>query len=465
MENNTTKIKDTERAVFQTPEANGQTVSSKTEKEPEKDGAQTERRKKNYISTALIMVFSVVCSFLLWVYVTDTEGEEITLPYTGVAVRYDGETAMRESRGLIVSYANPSSVSVSLTANRRVLSSINSADLSVSVDLSTINRSGTYYLAPRVVYPNRVDTNSVTARISPSNIYMDVEELSKKTIPVVGVFNGNPTEGYAADPIQFSPSSVIIRGPESVLAQVENAYVEINRKDVDKTLDYDTIYELRTATGETVSDEDITLDTETVHVTLPIRAVKEVALVLELIPGGGAAESNVEWQLEPSSITLTGDPGRLEGINSIVVKRLDLSKVTDDTYTDTYPIVIPNDTVNTSGVTETTLRLELRGLKEKAFAVSKLNISATNVSEGYSCEILNESIENVIIRGPEEALARVEDLNIRAIANLEGYGEATGVYTVPVRIEIDGNTEVGAIGEYSVYVRITVKEAEAEGNG
>lgn len=423
-------------------------------------------KKKNpfnaTVRNILLMVLSLVCSLLLWIYVTDTEGQEIDRSIPGVEVVFQGEAAMRESRGLIVSDTAPKNVTVTLNGSRRVVSSLWNTDLSAAVDLSGITRSGNYYLAPSVVFPSRMDTSSISATVSPAGINFYVDVLDKKTIPVEGVFNGNPAEGYAAESLEFSPSTVIIRGPEKVLDQVEKAYVEVSRNDVDKTLSYDSTYVLLDAEGQEIVSDEISLDTETVKVTLPIRSIKDVSLVVELLPGGGATESNVKWRLEPDVITLTGDSETLAGVNSITVARVDLATITEDTYTDTYRIVIPNNTEITSGAKETTLRLEMGGLYSKPFTVPKRNITCTNVSAGYACEIVNDAIENVVIRGPEDAVQRVSDLNIRAVANLTEYGSVTGVFSVPVKIEVDGSTEVGAVGEYRIYVNIVDADREGE---
>ena len=71
----------------------------------------------------------------------------------------------------------------------------------------------------------------------------------------------------------------------------------------------------------------------------------------------------------------------------------------------------------------------------------------------------------MVIRGPREAVERVSDVNIRAVANLTEYNTVTGIVAVPVKISVDGNTEVGAIGEYTVYVNITPDTGTTEETG
>lgn len=419
--------------------------------------------QNNTTRTILLVLFSVFCSLLLWVYVTETRGEDIDQPFPGVKVEFIGESTLRETRELIVSDVSATSVRVTLTGNRRTLAALSSADLAATIDLSNITRTGNYSLSPRITYPSGTDASSVSYAVtSPSTVSFYVDKLDKKTLEVEGVFNGSAAEGYVVEPLEFSPGTVIIYGPAQVLAEVDHAYVEVDRTDVDKTLTFDSTYTLIGSDGSAVENDDITVDTDTVSVTLPISAVKEVDLTIELIPGGGATKDNVKWSLDTHVVTLTGDSDALAGVNNISVVSIDLSMV-DESFSDTYRIPIPNNTEITSGTRETTLTLEIGGLYKRTVSISKSNIACINVSEGYSAEIMNDSLDNVVLRGPEEIVRSISRGNVRAVADLTEFGTATGIVSVPVRISVDsvdGSAVVGAVGEYWVYVNITVATAD-----
>ena len=267
------------------------------------------------------------------------------------------------------------------------------------------------------------------------------------------IFNGSAAEGYSADPLEFDTETIRIYGPEKIISRVDHALVEVNRTDVDKTLSFEAAYTLIDADGNVFESDEITFDRDTVNVTLPISAVKEVALTVDLIQGGGATKENVKWSIEPETITLTGDAETLAGVNSISIAKIDLSKI-DGALTETYKIVLPNDTESTDGVKEATLTLELQGLIKRVVSIDQSNITCTNVTPGYEAIIMNSSLDNVVIRGPESVVRGITDNNIRAVADLSDYGSATGILSVPVRIMINGTTEAGAFGEYKIYINL-----------
>ena len=414
------------------------------------------------VHVIILAAFSLLCSLLLWVYVVETRGEDIPRQFPGVEVVFDGESTIRESRELVLVDPSANSVSVSLTGNRRTLSALDSADLSVVVDISRITRTGEYSYAPSIRYPSRTDTSAISSvSIEPEVIGFYVDKLEHKTLEVKGINNGSAAEGYAQDPLSFEPSTVIVYGPAWVLEDVVDAFVEVNLTDLDRTRTISSTYILRDAEGNEVVADDITQDTDLIDVTVPIKAVRDVSLVVEMEYGGGVTADNVKWDLEPNRITLTGDSETLAGINSITVARVNLSLITENSYSDTYLIPIPNDTQITSGGRETKLSLELGGLTKQVFQIPKERITCINVSEGYVADIGNDSLE-VTLRGTEENLRSVRGQSVRAVADLTEYGTATGSVSVPVRVIVDGSQDVGAVGEYEVLVNIREAGTETE---
>ena len=426
---------------------------------------QSKLKNNGMARTILLILLSLFGSLLLWVYVTETRGEDIPVRLPGVQVKFEGESNLRESRELIITETSATSVTVSLTGSRRTVSALKSADLAATIDLSRITRTGYYSYAPGITYPSRTDTSAISSEeTEPGTISFYVDRLANKTLQVEGVFNGSAAEGFVAEPLEFTPSTVIIYGPEQVLAEVDHAYVEVSRRDVNKTQTFESTYVLIDNDDNVFESDDITFDTDTVGVTLPISAIKEVDLVIEIIPGGGATADNVKWEFDQRTITLTGDSETLAGVNNIVVTQIDLAEV-DESFSEVYRIPIPNNTEITSGMREATLSFELGGLYKRTVTVRKSNISCINVSEGYVWEIMNDSLNGVILRGQEESVRAVSELNVRAVADLTDYGSATGIVTAPVKIyidSVDGNSNVGYIGEYSVYVNIMEAPPEEE---
>ena len=407
--------------------------------------------KKLYDSRAFWMIVSLLTSITLWVYVSSVDKQEITRTFRGVKVELEGEDILRDSRNMVVTDMDTNTVTVVLTGPRRIIGSWDSDSISAVIDVSTITRSAYTSKQYTISYPDGTDTSSISEdRRTPESINFMVSPLVSKTIQVRGSFDGQLAEGYTAEMPVFDPSTIVITGAATYIKDVSYAWVTFGEDDVDSTYTVETGFTLMDEGGMPLSNTGISFSTDVVTATLPVLVLKEVKLDVNIIEGAGATAANTKVTVEPSTLTLAGDSALLEGMNRIVLDTIDLTDFTS-TFSDVYTIPLDNGLRNITGATEAKVTIEISGLTTKDFKVS--NISYINNTQGFDATILSESL-NVKLRGSEKTLSQVKAENIRAVADLTDFDESTGTYMAPVKIYIDGFTDVGALGEYSVSIEI-----------
>ena len=409
------------------------------------------RMKKIYNSKAFWMIVSLLASLAIWVYVTSVETDESKTTFRGVKVELVGEDILRDSKNLVVTDMDTSTVTVEVVGPRRIIGSLSSDQLVAQVDVSKLSRAAYTSQQYTIVYPDGTDTSKLSEnRRTPETINFMVSVQTSKSIQVRGSFDGSLAEGYTAEMPVFEPSTITITGSEAYLKDVEYAWVTFSKENVDSTYSVETGFTLMDANNEPCSTTGISFSTDVVTATLPLLTLKEVNLDVNIIEGAGATKANTKITIDPVSVTLAGDSSLLAGMNKIILATIDLTDFSS-TFTETYTIPIDNELKNTTGVTKATVTVEIVGLETKTFRVT--NFSCINAAEGYEADIITESKE-ITLRGTPEALAQIKDENIRAVADLTDYKESTGTYMPQVRVYVDGFTDVGAIGENTISIEI-----------
>ena len=409
------------------------------------------RMKKIYNSKAFWMIVSLLASLAIWVYVTSVETDESKTTFRGVKVELVGEDILRDSKNLVVTDMDTSTVTVEVVGPRRIIGSLSSDQLVAQVDVSKLSRAAYTSQQYTIVYPDGTDTSKLSEnRRTPETINFMVSAQTSKSIQVRGSFDGSLAEGYTAEMPVFEPSTITITGSEAYLKDVEYAWVTFSKENVDSTYSGETGFTLMDANNEPCSTTGISFSTDVVTATLPLLTLKEVNLDVNIIEGAGATKANTKITIDPVSVTLAGDSSLLAGMNKIILATIDLTDFSS-TFTETYTIPIDNELKNTTGVTKATVTVEIVGLETKTFRVT--NFSCINAAEGYEADIITESKE-ITLRGTPEALAQIKDENIRAVADLTDYKESTGTYMPQVRVYVDGFTDVGAIGENTISIEI-----------
>ena len=409
--------------------------------------------KKFFNSKLFYIIVALLTSFAIWVYVASNDQDVISKRFDGVRVEFTGEEALLASKGFVIIDPSVNTVSVTLSGPRNVVGLLEPADLTASVDVSKLTQVGYTNLTYSIKFPaNTNEANISVRRETPQVISFNLSPVIEKTVPVRGSFDGNTAEGYTAESPVFEPSTITLRGAEALLSDISYAWVTFGEEDISVSYTTDVPFTLIDSKGNECSSTGLTANVETVKATLPILQIKEVALRAELLQGAGANSENTKVTLEPASVTVAGDSAILAGLNQITVATIDLTDFSS-TFTEKYPITIDNELSNLSGSSEVTVTVEIVGLETEKFTIPAANLACTNVTSGFTSDILTRELE-VVLRGAPEDLSSVKAENLRAVADLTDYNESAGTYIVDVKIYVDGASNVGAVGDYQISVEL-----------
>lgn len=397
------------------------------------------------------MIVSLLASLTIWVYVTSMQSDQYKLEFHDVPVELVGEDTLRDTKNMVITDLDTSTVSVTVVGPRRIVAGLSGTDLKACVDVSRLSRSAYTTQQYYISYPEGMDTTNIDdSGRSPSTVSFMVSPLNAKTIQVRGSFDGSLAEGYTAEAPVFEPATITVSGADVNLKDISYAWVSFGKKNVDSTYKVETGFTLMNDNGEECSTVGLTCSDDVVTATLPLLLVKEIPLSVDLIEGAGATKANTKIKIEPESITLAGDSAILTGMNKIVLDTIDLTDFASTT-SETYTIPIDNNMKNLTGATEAKVTVEIVGLETRTYKVK--NISCTNVTEGYAADIISESID-VVLRGTPQQLDQLKAESIRAVADLTDYKESTGQFMPNVKIIVDGFTDVGAIGQNTISIEI-----------
>ncbi|MCL2044911.1 MAG: CdaR family protein [Oscillospiraceae bacterium] len=414
-----------------------------------------ERINRFFSSKAFYTCFSLLVAIALWVYIEISVNDMQTHIVSNVRVVTRHEEVLQD-RGLFLSSLGPQSVSVTFECTRIDASKLSRETLVYVVDLSNINSIGPAAIIPQLESSSDIDLSIIEYIGSVEQIFVNVDGLEMVTIPVEVVFTGGTAEGFVQDPIEFMPQSITVSGPFDLVSTVSKAQVNVLRENLSITYIDDLPLVLIDDEGnalDTQQRNQLTISDSRIHVTVPIRVMKEIALTIDTsqIPGSaGATAQNTNITITPATITVAGRPEELRNFNSINLGTIDLTRV-DYFNTFTYAIVIPNNFTNISSETEAHVQVEITGLEIQHFTVT--NIQSSIVPAGYSVEIRTQSLD-VRIRGKADDLENLTQDNIRVIANLPT-DLSTGTQQVSARIIIDGiDADIGAVGSYFITMHI-----------
>ncbi len=404
---------------------------------------------KNKILTALL---SLAIAVGLWLYVVTVVSPNSDKHFYNIPVVMQGETLLHE-RGLMITTTEQPTVSLHLEGNRTDLDKLNSSNITINVDVSRIYEAGTHQLTFTPTYPGDVPNNAISVLSkTPGTITVTVESRISKPIPVDVQYSGTLSDGFMADKEnkQLDIEEVNIVGPKSVVDRIAMARINVNLEGHSESISDQFQYVLCDEKGEPVDAALVTTDVGAISLTLKILRVKEIALLVTVVDGGGVTGETGTVTVEPQTIRVSGSDALLESLESVELGTVNLGEISEDT-TLTFPIKLPEGITNVTGVTEATVDVKIPELHTKTVVVRKFTV--TNVPAGMSADVITRMLE-VTVRGPEDAVDSVTADDIAVIVDCSDEQVGTATVKAQITVDVDG---VGAVGIYNITA--TLKES------
>ncbi len=396
------------------------------------------------------MAVSVIAAFTLWVYVTNVDNQNMERTIFDINVNFTGKDTLL-SKGYVIDDSNSYSVSLNLLGRRDAILKLRNSNIDINVDVSDIASSGSFDRFYSVSFPSSINPSEVyILRKNPEYVTVKVNKLVTKTVNVKGSFSGTLKPGYEARPVELSQDTVTVSGPENIVSRIAYADVRIYQTDVDRTIKQRFSYVFRDSNGNEVPMDRLSANVKSVEANMPVLMVKKVPLTIKLSAGGGAAEKNVRYTVEPQTITISGNPELIEKINEISLKTYNIGEIITE-QSEYVDIPVPEGVANVSGASKAKVSVSVVGLATRELTVS--NIKVINVYAGHKATVVTREI-SVTLRGDSAALDAVTSDSVTAILDLSELGQSVGRYPVPAKIEVAGTDKVGAIGSYTAIVAL-----------
>lgn len=405
---------------------------------------------KNKLLTASLSVFIAV---ILWLYVVTVVSPNSDSHYNNVPITVQGEAVLQD-RGLMIVSGELPAVSLHLEGNRTDLNKINNSNISIGVDVSGIGEPGVYSLTlTQPGFLTDVPNTAITVLSKdPSTVTVEVARRASKPVPVDIQYIGNLPENYMADKENrvLDHEYVTVAGPQAVVDQIAMAQIQVDLEDRSGSLSEQYAYTLCNKKGEPVDAKMIVTDVETVNLTLKIVRVKEVALTVAVIDGGGATQSTSTITLDPQVILVSGSDSLLEDLESLEIGTVDLGEISESGVID-LPITLPDGITNETGVNGVKVDIKFPQLSTKKLTVT--NIQPINVPENLDVQIITKQLE-LLLRGPKSKLNSVTADNITVTVDFSDEQAGTSTVKAQITVSVSG---VGAVGTYNVTATVKAK--------
>ncbi len=404
---------------------------------------------------AFFITASIVMSFILWFYVNNSADVDVVI--NGIPVEFFNAESALANKGFVLNSGSDTTEDLVLNMPRSMVYGFDTSRVRLVADLSSVNSTGTQTITYSIIYPPDTNTRQISVK-SPSvrTVSVRIGELFRRSdVEIRCKLVGNVADGYVAGTVQILPETLEIWGQQSDLMKVSYAQVTLNIENARSTIVELLEYELYDHDDKLIENRSIHSSSNAVQVTMPVISATDIPLKVNFIEEPGVRLSSFDYSLDVESVTLSGDANLIAQTKEIELGSIRLSDITGE-QTFTYGVPIPEGLTNLSGVTTAVLYIRNRDIETRDMTVTQFNYENFAASERV-VEVVTSSL-NVTLRGPKELIETLSSGDVTAVADLSDVNNASGTYTVPAIIRVNGDLDIGTAQAYQLTVRISRPE-------
>ena len=392
------------------------------------------------------IIVQLVCLLLslgLWIYVTNIENPIKSYELSRVPVEIKNADSLKDA-GLALSPNQEFYVNLKIEGNSQDLFSVDKSDFTISVDLNEfVLKNGENKITVNI------ENSPSTVKIKNSNgltITINTEAYSTKEVPVKSKINViSKSSYYVATPI-FTPETIIVSGPESLVNKVTKVVAEGEESNAIKTIVKNYI-----VIPVDENDKEVTgiqLSQKWAEAIIEINEGKIVPIKINTtgtLPSGLRLKSISSTTTE---IGITGPESALSSINEIGTETINLSEIKDSTNIDV-ALGIPDGILIHNGENSITVSIVVEKVQTKEFII---DYSMIGQQEGITVVPDNNKV-TITVSGFEDVLNSLTEANFTAELDVSEYieeGEFSKVPTVNL-VGVD-NVNIDTVSEIKLTV-------------
>ena len=306
------------------------------------------------------ILLSLLLAVMFWMYVRLEVDPEDSTTIHNVPIELTG-TNVLTGQGLTVTGISTETVDLRVSATVSVIDNLirYRDDIYIPLDVSRLTE-GENRLTYQPKWPENFNTSDVVLQgKDPGTITVTVGKLYTSTFNVDFRLDGQVAEGYQMGTPTIEPTTVTVSGSAEEVSKVEKVVAVLENENLDQRFAGDLPLTLLDSQGNPLTDLNVTLSSDTAYVVVPVVVEKEVRLTVNFQTCGGATTDDITYDIDPKTITVSGEESDINNLTELSIGSIDLAKVVG-TNTFTFPISLDPSLENVSGETEATVTVTAR---------------------------------------------------------------------------------------------------------
>lgn len=351
-------------------------------------------------------------------------------------------------------------VNIRIEGKRFDISGADADSFYASLDLSSVRSEGVFTVPVNV--SQKIERECEIIDTDPLAITVEIDKIISREFEVTATAPSiSLPDGYYVGDITATPATITVTGSSSVIEKIDRIEARSAYNGaISESHDTQSEIFIYGTNGARIVDDELTLSSEHVSVTIPVYKQKVLPLTFSYanVPSNFDIDS-LKYRIQPSTLTVAAPDGSIDFISELDIGTIDISDIRLDQIV-SVPIALPEGYKNLSGNNTARIEWDLDAYGKLDFTTS--NIAIKNAPDNYDVSLITNEVV-ISVMGPSELLSALAPADIYVTADLLGVTLRDGAQDVAVTIRIRGSElKCWTTGSYKVTINAAPRTAEEE---
>ncbi|MDD5602899.1 MAG: CdaR family protein [Eubacteriales bacterium] len=402
-------------------------------------------RKDFFKRDIVVKVISILFAVIFWLYVLSNVNP-YDVAYISVPIRFLNEAAIAENSLEIINKNYQKEITVAVEGRADIINTIDSSYFEATADFAGITESGRTEI--KIDFKSLKDNVNVK-NYNPVAINLEIDSIEERMVSIGVRAEGSMKEKYTVVGSSVTPDIISVRGLQSMIRSIDQAYVSVDVTGLDKdiTLKKDCKFfnsageEIVSLSGKYIMDVSITVAKE----------VPVVPVVQGRISSGFVEKERLIY---PQTILITGAADVLSGIAEIRTYPVNVDGATGNVE-QRVGLNIPEGVTlyNSSAEAGVSVIVDQLATREFILSSSEITLEYPGDVTQYKIEIITQTV-SLVIRGMREEIESVEQSKLTPTAYVNYITE--GKHRLPLDISLPGDVKMTE----DVFIEIIISKTD-----
>lgn len=404
-----------------------------------------------------LKLLATLFAVMLWLVVVNVDDPKISQRFTTSVVIENTEYLTNQGKYFEIADDN-NTIAFTVTAKRSYLEKLSNTDFKATANMENAeldSDSGTGRVPIEVTalrYNSQLSISKATQNL---NIILD--ELDKAQFIVAAETSGELPDDCAIGNVSVSPNLLKISGPKAVVSRIDHVIAPINVTGMTTDVVDRAIPILYDKDGNVVDKKELTMNLDTVTVSVQILDIKEVSLIFNVSGTPAEGYTYVGMTTDPKKIAIKGTASALNSVTAISIpeRALDISGAREDItqIIDVTEYLPSGVTIADRTKAKVTVKVQIEQLASRTVNLFPSSIEVLNLQDNYELGF-ETTILRLTLSGTKADIDALEPSRITASIDA---GQLTpGSHEIELALELPPG-----IQHEPIMVRVRVRDEDA----